>query len=333
MVLVTGATGLLGSYMCRLLLAGGEKVRAIRRKTSDLSLLEDVISQIEWYEADVLDVPAINEAMQGVEELYHCAAIVSHLPSEIDFMMKVNTEGVANVMNAALYAGVKKVVHVSSIAALGVAPDGRVIDENYTDPNINKCFWYYRSKHYGEREVWRAHAEGLNVVVVNPSTILGAGFWNTLPNSLFNEVFNGLSFYNASTNGFVDVRDVAECMHRLMKSSISGERYILSAENRSFKEVLWLMADALQVKRATIMAGKPLLQLAWMAEWLKCKFTGKKPVLTRESVAVAAVSFKYSNVKVCNALHFTFRPVEQTIKETAAAFLTSKKQNKGYGIF
>ncbi len=332
MVLITGATGLLGSYLARLLLSKGEQVRAIKRSTSDTSLLGAWEEKIEWVEADVLDIPALQDAMTGVTQLYHCAAVISHIASEADYMMKINVEGTANVMNVALSAGVSKVVHVSSIAALGIAPKAKVIDENYSDPNINKCFWYYKSKHYGEREVWRAQAEGLPVVVVNPSTILGAGFWNTLPNSLFSEVYRGLKFYNDSLNGFVDVRDVARCMHALMNSPIVNERFIVSAENLSFREVLWMMADALHVKRPGIKAGHLLLQIAWIMEAVKGLVTGTKPTITKESIAIASVPFRYSNQKICEALPYRFYPVKKTIEDTAAAFLESEKKGLNFGI-
>lgn len=333
MILITGATGLLGSQLARLLLSKGEKVRAIKRATSDTSLLGALATNIEWVEADVLDVPSMEQAMKGVTQLYHCAAVISYIASETDYMMKINVEGTANVMNIALSAGVKKVLHVSSIAAFGIAPDGKIIDENYSDPNINKCFWYYKSKHYGEREVWRAQAEGLEVVVVNPSTILGAGFWDNLPNSLFREVYHGLKFYNSSVNGFVDVRDVADCMYLLMNSPVANERFIVSAENLSFREVLWMIADALKVKRAGIEAGEILLQMAWMMEAIKGLFSTQKPAITRESVAVAALNFQYNNQKIVKALNYTFRPVGKTIQDTADAFLESEKKGLKFGAF
>ena len=165
MNLITGATGLLGSYLAKLLLTKGEKVRAIKRKTSDVSLLGEFSEQIEWIEGDVLDIPSLEEAMVGVTKVYHCAALISFIPREVEQMMKVNVEGTANIMNCALASDVKKLVHVSSVAAFGLPVKGKMIDENFSDPNINKAFWYYRSKQYSEREAWRANEEGLNVLL------------------------------------------------------------------------------------------------------------------------------------------------------------------------
>jgi len=333
MVLVTGATGLVGSYLSKLLITKGEKVRAIKRATSDVSLLGEFASQIEWVEGDVLDITSLETAMNGVKKLYHCAAVISLMPSERDHMMKVNIEGVANVMNTALNSGVHKVVHVSSIAALGVAPPGKVMDENYADPNISKSFSYHRSKHYGEREVWRASNEGLNVVIANPSTVLGAGWWDDEPNSLFREIYNGLKFYTTATMGFVDVRDVAECLYRLMEGDISGERFIVSAENLSFRDLIWMMADEMKVKRPPLQAGRLLLSIAWRTEILKSFFSSKRLLITRESARLANIDFVLSNEKIKRALNYSFKPVKETVAETAQVFLKTGKEGKEYGVF
>lgn len=333
MNLVTGATGLLGSYLTKLLLQKGEAVRAIRRKSSDLSLLGEYAQQVQWVEADLLDIIALEEAMNGIERVYHCAAHISFMPSEVDMMMKINVEGTANVMNAALVSGVKKMLHVSSVAAFGLPAQGKVIDEQYTDPNINSCFWYYKSKHYGEREAWRAHAEGLPLVVANPGTIIGAGWWDDEPNSLFREIDNGLKFYTNAQNGFIDVRDAALCLYQLMNSSIDGERFLLVAENRSFKEIMWLIADALHVKRPGIEAGTWLREVAWRAEAIKSFFTGSRPLITKESAGIASIPFTYNNAKIKKALGIPFRSMEESIADTAKAYLESKQQGKDYGTF
>lgn len=333
MVFITGATGLVGSYLAKLLLSKGEKVRALKRKTSDTSLLGNYAQQIEWIEGDVLDIASLEEGMFGVDYVYHCAAVVTFVPSEVDDMMRANIDGTANVMNAALHTGVKKLMHVSSIAAFGLAPEGKVIDENYSDPNISKCFWYYRSKQYSEREAWRASEEGLNVVVVCPSTIIGAGWWDSEPNSLFPEIYNGLKFYTSATMGFVDVRDVAQCMYALMHSNISNERFIISAENLSFRQVMFAMADAMKVKRPTLEAGKFLRAFAWRMEAVKSLFTKTRPLITKESAALAAISFQFSNAKLVKALGYQFRPVSQTIAETADVFLRGREQKAEFGVF
>ncbi len=331
MNLITGATGLLGSYLAKLLINKGEKVRAIKRVMSDTSLLGTYVDKIEWVEGDVLDIPSLEEAMEGVERVYHCAASISFIPREVDLMMRINIDGTANVMNVAMASGVKKLLHVSSTAAFGIAPEGKLIDENYSDPNISKSFWYFRSKQYSEREAWRASEEGLNVVIVCPSTIIGGGWWDAEPNSLFNEIYNGLKFYTTSTNGFVDVRDVAQVMHRLMHSDISGEKFLVTSENLTFRELIWQMADELKVKRPSLEAGKFLRSIAWRMEAVKSLFTKHRPLITQESAALAAINFTYSNVKIRKALDYEFIPLNKTIVETAQVFLKSKQEGKDFG--
>ena len=333
MNLITGATGFLGSYLAKLLLSKGEKVRAIRRSTSDLSLLGEHASEIEWIDGDVLDIPSLETAMKDVKRVYHCAAVISFIPSEVNHMMKVNVEGTANVMNMALKMGVEKVVHTSSTAAFGVAPNGKVIDENYSDPGIGKSFWYFRSKQYGEREAWRAKAEGLNVVIACPSTILGAGWWDDQPNTLFRDIYKGLFFYTSSTNGFVDVRDVAQCLNLLMESDITNDKFIISSANNSFRELMWTIADELKVKRPSVSAEKWLLSIAWRVEALKILFTQKSPIISRETARIARINFAYNNEKITNALNYKFRPIRETVADTSQAFLRSVAEEKEYGAF
>ncbi|MFN8287349.1 MAG: NAD-dependent epimerase/dehydratase family protein [Chitinophagales bacterium] len=326
---VTGATGLLGSHLVRLLLGKGEKVRALRRSTSSLQMLEDVKDRVEWVEGDILDISCLLDAFKDVHTVYHCAAVISFLPEEVEYMLKINVEGTANVMNAALSCGIKKMVYVSSTAALGLAKPGTVIDEKYSDPNINKAPWYYRSKQYGEREAWRANAEGLDVVVACPSAIIGTGSWNQEPGSLFRDIYKGLTFYTTATNGFIDVDDVSACLYFLAKGNFNGEKFILSAENLSFRDLMAMIADSLNVKRPALKANGFLMGLAWRAEVLRYgigKLLGVKParpIVTKESAWMGSTDFCYTNEKIKDAMGITFKPIQNSVKQTAGAYLKS----------
>ena len=333
MILITGATGLLGSYIARLLVSRGEQVRGLRRSSSDLSLLGDAVKQIEWVEGDVTDVLSLDEAMQGVSRIYHCAALISMQPSHLDSMLKTNTEGTANVVNAALDAGIDKLLYVSSIAAFGrPQPEGVLIDENLDVKDSTDNFSYYRSKLYAEREVWRGIAEGLPAAIICPSTILGGGFWNVTPNNIFAQVYKGVPFYTTGTNAFVDVRDVAAIALLLMDSDIVSEKYIVSAENCTFHELMNLTADALQKKRPAIAIHKYLAAIAWRYESVKAVITKSTPLLTAESAVMAQSDFRYSNEKICQTLSYQFRPLSETITDVAKLYLQSLKEKKGYGI-
>jgi len=333
MVLVTGANGMLGSYLVRQLIERGEAVRGLRRAASDLTLLGGYASRMEWAEGDVTDIFSLEEAMRGVDKVYHVAAFISMQPRDADKMFSINAEGTANVVNAALGSDISKLLYVSSVAAFGRPEQpGRIIDEQLDIKDSKDNFAYFKSKLYAERELWRGIAEGLNAVIINPSTILGGGFWTMPPNAIFDQVYKGIPFYTSGINGFVDVRDVVSVAIQLMDSDISAEKFIVSAENSSWQEIMWMAADAMKVKRPFLKVTKPLASLAWRLDAVRSLFSNAPAIVTRDSVTLARSDFRYSNDKVRNALDFTFRPLSDTVAETAALYLDSVKNGRSYGL-
>ena len=248
-------------------------------------------------------------------------------------MLSINAEGTANVVNAALGSDIRKLLYVSSVAAFGRPEQAaRMIDETLDVKDSKDNFPYFKSKLYAEREVWRGIAEGLNAVIINPSTILGGGMWAMPPIAIFDQVYRGIPFYTTGVNGFVDVRDVVSISIRLMDSDISAEKFIVSAENRSWGEVMWMAADAMKVKRPYIKAGKSLSAMAWRLEGFRSLFSSKPSIITRDSVALAQNDFYYSNDKVRQTLSYDFRPLSDTIAETGEAYLRSMNEKKVYGL-
>ncbi|QJB41008.1 NAD-dependent epimerase/dehydratase family protein [Chitinophaga oryzae] len=324
MILVTGGTGFLGSYLIRSLVAAGKPVRALYRKAPS-PRLQDLSGKIEWVQGDILDVCALEDAMQGVTQVYHCAAVVSFQPGHAAGLMKINVEGTANVVNLALDAGVKKLVYVSSVAAIGRAKEQAAIDEDCEwedSPNNSR---YSISKYQGEMEVWRGIAEGLDAVIVNPSIILGAGFWDEGSGTLLKNAWKEFPYYTEGVNGFVDVLDVVKAMVLLMDSPVSGERFILSAGNWGYRQLFTSMAHALGKKPPHIAAKPWMAELVWRLEKVKGLLTGKQPVITKETARTAQLKVYYDNQKILKALpEFTFRPLEETIREISAAFLASR---------
>jgi nucleoside-diphosphate-sugar epimerase len=323
-ILITGATGFIGSYLTRRLVQkGGLQVRALRRKHSPMDLVASVQKDIEWFEGDVLDLPALEVAMKGVHQVYHAAAIVSFNAADHNQMRRINREGTANVVNLALDEGIEKLLHVSSIAAIGRSKNEQRIDENtkWQDGDANSG--YAISKHLAEMEVWRGIAEGLNAVIVNPSNVLGSGFWEgrTATGQLFYKVWNGFRFYPQGTTGWVDVRDVVRFMVQLMESDRSGERYILSAENLPYKTIFDEIAKAINAKPPQIGVSPIIRESAWRAAWLLSKFTGKTPFITKETARSSARTYYYDNRKSLAAFDFSYTPVLSTIQETGQQFL------------
>ena len=333
MILVTGGTGFLGSYLAKDLIRKGEQVRAIKRGSSRLDLLGDFAKEIEWIEADLLDVSALEVALDGVQQVYHCAGVFSPTHSERQNAMLTNAEGTANLFNIALDKKVEKVLHVSSTIALGLPLNGATIDENYYSPADKLRFDYFKGKRYAELEAWRANAEGLDVVIVNPGGLIGAGYWSHQPLNTFPLVNNGLQFYTEGGNGFLDVRDATAVMIKLMEANTNGERYILVAENVMLKDFLDMIADALKKERPKYKVSRALSALAWRYEAFRALITGSAPNFTADDMRIARIPFNYSNAKVVAATGHTFRTVEQSIKETAQAFLESKNAGKDFGVF
>ena len=323
-IFVTGGTGLVGSNLLHRLVGKGNQVLAMRRGSSSMQLVKDIENQITWIEGDLLDVELLYDNLINIDEVYHCAAVVSFDPRDKEAMFKINIEGTANLVNAALEHQVGKFLHVSSIAALGRALDTPKVDEKSVFEKSPLNSNYAISKHRSEMEVWRGVAEGLNAVIINPSVILGNGFWDQGSGKLFTEVWNGLKFYPRGGTGFVDVRDVVSAMLQLMDSDISGERFILNADNLSYQSFFNKVALALQ-KPAPSIEGKPwLAEIAWRVEWLKSMITGSKPIITRETVRSSAHRFYYDNTKLIQALDFAYTPAEQSIRDTAQHFLAAR---------
>ena len=319
MILVTGGSGLLGKEVITQLLAQGKKVTAIYNKTLLPPFNSPLLTQIQ---CNILDVYGLEEIMQqGIEQIYHCAAIVTFDRKRKQELFKVNIEGTANVVNAALYAGVNKLVHVSSVAALGKKKENEPITEtmDWTDESSKSN--YGESKHLGELEVWRGIGEGLEAVIVNPVIILGAADWNSGSAQIFKSVYNEFPWYADGVTGFVDVKDVAAIMLQLMDSDISAQRFIISAANKSYKEIFNLIATAFNKKLPYKKVTQFLAKIVWRLEAFKSMLNGKTPLVTKETTINALAKNYFDNGKLNKFLpQFTYRKIEDTITDICAAF-------------
>ncbi|MCR8666910.1 NAD-dependent epimerase/dehydratase family protein [Aestuariibaculum sp. M13] len=332
MILVTGGTGLVGSHLLYKLVSNNEKVRAIYRTEAKLAQVKDVFStytesydnlfnSIDWVQADLLDIPALEEAFIDIDYVYHCAAFVSFEPDKYQLLRKTNIEGTANLVNICLSKNIKKLCYVSSIATLGKPINNAVINEETVwnpedDNNV-----YAITKYGAEMEVWRGTQEGLNAVIVNPGVILGAGIWKYGTGHLFKRALNGLKYYTSGTIGLVDVKDVIEIMTQLMKSDISNERFVLVAETWSYKNFLQALATSVDGKIPEKLASKSLLSMAWRLDWLKHVLTGKRRQLTKHLTTTLSSNKEYSSSKIKTALNFKFKAVNTTITEVGYLFL------------
>src|SRR5579872_7196334 len=238
MILVTGATGFLGSELARQLVAQGHYIRCTKRNTSVIpAILIPLHENIEWIEADLLDIFSLEDALDGITQVYNCAARVSLRQADKKQMIYTNVTGTGNLVNLCLQNQCR-LLHVSSVAAIGQAKPGELTTEKHHLDQATETDGCAISKLESEMEVWRGEAEGLDIVIVNPSIIIGPNAGTEGSGALFETVRKGLKFYTNGGMGFVDVADVAICMIALMTSDIVGERYIINAENLEYKDVI-----------------------------------------------------------------------------------------------
>jgi len=331
MIFITGASGLLGSSLIETLFENHTgpaplQIRALYRKQIPAIQFAD---KIEWIEGDVLDVVVLEEAMKGVEQVYHCAAIVSFDPKQKQRMHATNVEGTANVVNACIDAGIKKLLFVSSVAALGRIRENGPINESMNWSEATSNSEYGKTKYLAEMEVWRGIGEGLDAVIVNPVIILGNGDWNGGSSGIFKSVYNRFPWYTNGVSGFVDVKDVSRSMLELMKSSITAQRFIISGHNAPYQTIFNLIADAFKVPRPYKRVTPVLAAIVWRLEAVKALFTGKSPLLTKETTLTAQAIVNFDNSKLLKSLpDFSYTPLEQTINRVAQE-LTVKYNLKG----
>lgn len=326
-VLVTGASGFVGSHLVEYLSAKGERVRALYNNNPPTDKLK-ALPGVTWQQCDLLDVYDVEEAMQGVSEIYHCAAIVSFKKSDKEQLLHFNVESTANVVNEALEQGVRRMVYVSSIASLGRSKEGQDIteEEQWEESRYNSV--YAESKHLAELEVWRGQGEGLEAVVINPGIVLGEGNWEQGSASLVKMIYQEFPYYTAGTNAWVDVKDVARVMYTLMHSKLKGERYIVSAGNYSYKEVFTILAKAMGKKPPHKRAGKLASAIVWRLSVLKSLLTGKPSTLTKETARTAQRRAQYDNSKLLKALpDFEYTPFEVSLQRIGKAYSDEKKLN------
>jgi nucleoside-diphosphate-sugar epimerase len=321
-VLVTGGTGFLGAYILKNLIEKGFTVRATRRSAAlPFFIPSGILEKVEWVDADVLDVVSLEDALEGVWAVIHAAAIVSFDRKDRDKMYQVNVEGTANVVNCAVESGVKRLIHVSSVAALGRTSRKEMVTEEKKWEDNSSNTHYAISKHHAEMHVYRGFAEGLEGVVINPSTILGYGNWHQSSCAIFKNAYKGFNWYTKGINGFVGVEDVAEATVQLLESDISQERYILNAENWPFQKLFNTIADNFGKPRPAREATKAMGELAWRMESMKAMLTGSKPLLTRETSKVAQIQTIFDNSALCAALPgFSFTPLETVIANSCEKY-------------
>ena len=330
MILVTGGTGLVGAHLLYHLIKDNETIRAIYRSEERIEAVKKIfsyytddaslISKIEWFKADITDIPAMIPAFVGVEKVYHCAAFISFNPKDYKEMRKVNIHGTAIIVNLSIDAKIKKLCFVGSIAAVGDSINGDLItEENEWNKELDNS-GYSITKFGAEMEVWRASQEDVEVVIVNPGVILGSGFWTAGSGKLFSQVYKRFKYYTEGVTGFVGVKDVVKAMILLMNSEIKNERFILVSENKTYKEIFFLIADAFGVKRPSKKIKSWQTTVLWRISSILAVFTKKTPLLSKYSAKSAHEVSKYSSEKIKQTLNFQFEEIQRVVKDVCSNF-------------
>lgn len=333
-ILVTGGTGLVGGHLLWHLLQRHDTVIALKRNSSDLAVLkrifcfytdrpDDFLQRIEWRTADITDSIALNENVDEIDIVYHCAAVVS-LGKGSSALMDTNVAGTRNMVELALSRNVKKFCFVSSIAACGFASDKTFIDEQTPWAANEHKTMYALSKYNAEQEVWKGIQKGLNAVIVNPGVILGASGSSNGSSLIFSQVRKGLIFYTLGGSGYVDVRDVVRAMMQLVDSDISAERFVLIGDNLSNKEIITMIADSFGKRRPFINVSKNLLLVVGIIVEGVGKVFRINPMIDRSFARSATNRSYYSSQKIINSLNFKFTPLNECIDDVCKYLLKQK---------
>ena len=326
-VLITGGTGFIGAYIIKELIEKGYSVRAIRRSNKlPFFISNDILNRVEWIDGDILDVISLNEDIQEVNYVIHSAAQVSFIKKERAQMYNTNLDGTTNIVNLALENGIKKLVHISSISALGRTMSGEHVTEEKKFTYSKFDSHYGISKHKAEMEVWRGMGEGLDAVIINPSTVLGFGNWHDSSCAIFKNLYKGFKWYTNGINGFVAVEDVAAIAVMLMESNIREERFIINHENWEFKKLFDTISHTFGKKPPSWKATPFLSSFAWRFEKMRAILSGAKPLITKETANIALSKTYWENDKIRAAFpEFSFIPLEQCITNACKKYADAVK--------
>lgn len=326
MVLITGSTGLLGSHILLNLVQKGKTMRALKRKNSRLEHVQkifhyyapghakELFQKIEWVEGDILDIPCLEEALEGIHEVYHAGAMFSFNRKDKLPLKKNYILGTANVVNISLAQGVKKLCYISSVDTLNDATSEGIVVENTPLDKTKDDLPYAYTKYLAEIEAWRGSQEGLGVVIVNPTFILASGFWQDSSGMLIEQVRKRGPFYTEGVTGYVDARDVAECCTRLMDGNHLNQRYILNSENLSYKEMIGYIRKELDLPPAKSISRNTLKWISRLSR-VTAFLSGKNNPIPGDIIESLTTKTFYSNEKIKKTLSYEFIPVKIALSE------------------
>ncbi|TXF85662.1 NAD-dependent epimerase/dehydratase family protein [Neolewinella aurantiaca] len=321
MILLTGGTGFLGRRIAQALNTAQLPFRALARETSDVSALKAMGPDVEIVEGDLNDPESLLDACAGIDTIIHAAAFVSFQTADRERLLFVNGEGTANLVNMALEAGVRRLIHISSVAVLNRRDGGPVVTLAERWPEQRPNTSYAESKFAAEREVWRGQAEGLEVAVLYPTHMLASGDWeHEQAPRLWRMAAKERGVYPTGTTGFIDLRDVVDATLFVLDRDQDGDRFLLNAVNWTWEEAMTRIAGSIGAKPPTIRVKPWQSALLWPIELVRSRISGSKPMITRESHQNVQADFRYDGSAYKNVSERSYRSVEACVKEVGAAW-------------
>ncbi len=327
MILVTGATGLVGSYICRKFLQEGVPIKALKRAESSLTLLEDISDQITWSEADLSDIDGIRKSLEGVTHVIHCAAKVLFHSGAEEALHQGNVEATKTLVNLCLEKQIHQFIHISSVAAIGRNKKINTMNEDsrWFESRLNTQ--YGKSKYLAEMEVWRGMAEGLPAVIFNPSVVITGKGGPVSSSGIFHYAARERLFYPSGNMNLVDARDVADAVWWAYQNKIEGQRYILNAGALPFKELFQKIAGCMGKKPPKVLIKPWMVWLAVWGSWISSVLTGKPQQVTKEIARVSGAEIFFSNDKFIAGSGSKFRPIEASLEWASEEYLATFEKN------
>jgi len=332
MILVTGGTGFVGTYLLYELLKGNSSIKSTYRKEKNKELTEEffklkdlnhpkLFNKIIWVKMDLTEMSSLDELYSGINIIYHCAAFVSLAKRHKNLLMETNVEGTSNIINYAIKHKIKKILFISSIASIGAKDYDSIINEDYSwNHKINHTD-YALSKYKSELEVWRGSQEGVPAVIVNPGFIIGSHFWNRSSSSIFKRIYNGLKFYPTGKISLVSVEDVVIASIKLMNSKIQNERFILVSENMNYKEFLDLISKNLGKSLTKYPLKKPLLYLIYFFDIILSFLRIKKRFMSKALISTFNNNQEFNGNKIKKFISFKYEKIDKKVKEICKDFI------------
>ncbi|WP_298329599.1 NAD-dependent epimerase/dehydratase family protein [uncultured Dokdonia sp.] len=324
MILVTGSTGLVGKHLLLSLTQKDQSVRALYRSESKkaevvsffaFAKAESQLHRIDWVQGDITEIPSLTAAFKDATYVYHCAALISFDPYQFKELTKTNIEGTANVVNLSLANNIKKLVHISSIATLASTPNNPITEDNFWDPDAQNSV-YALTKNGAEMEVWRGTQEGLNTIILNPGIVIGEGNYQTGSGKFFNHILEGKALYPTGGSAVIDVKDLVALMEKAMNSTLAQERYIATAYNVTYRDLLEEIAKTLGKKAPSSPLSNGLLQFLNFLDSIRGIFTRKRQI-TKIGYKSLQRQTLYSNNKIIEAFDYIPTPLDVTLSRIA----------------